>query len=238
MNYENEHLRKSSKRTTSSWLNSLRAAVLGANDGIVSTAGLVIGVASASSSYTAILAAGISGIISGAISMAAGEYVSVSSQRDTELTLIKNEKRHLVNYPTEEREELIKFYEAKGLKRETAERVVSELPDNNAFTAHIEMEFGVNPNDLVSPWRATISSALSFFTGSLIPLSIITLSPSRYRILATFISVIISLTVTGALSAKAGGSSKVKASTRVVAWGIGAMIITYLIGLFIGKNGL
>src|SRR3990167_9561396 len=140
-------------------LNRLRAAVLCANDGIVSIAGLVVGVAGATSSTSILFATGIAGILSGALSMAAGEYVSVSSQRDTEKALLEKESKELKEYPKEELEELTLLYQGKGLRRETSETVAKELTNHDAFAAHIDIELGINPDNLVSPWQAAFASA-------------------------------------------------------------------------------
>lgn len=221
---------------TSNRLNSLRAAVLGSNDGIVSTAGLVVGVAGAAASHEAVLTAGIAGIVAGALSMAAGEYVSVSSQRDSQKALLHKEQRELEKFPEEELEELTRIYEAKGLSRATAEQVARELSAKDAFAAHVDAEFGINPHDLTSPVRAAAASASAFVVGSLIPLAAIVLSPEHLRIPLTFAAVTLALITTGALSARAGGANRRVAAVRVVSWGVGAMLITYAIGLAIGTS--
>ena len=211
-------------------LNWLRAGVLGANDGIVSTAGLVVGVAGATQSISVIITAGMAGIIAGAISMAAGEYVSVSSSRDTEKALLDKERFELKNYPKEELEELAQIYQQKGLSKKTAITVAKELTAHNAEAAHFDAELGIDPHNLTNPWHAAIASALSFLAGAIIPLVVIILPPLHFRIPVTFISVLIALAITGTLSAKIGGANSIKASIRVVAGGALAMAVTYGIG--------
>lgn len=214
--------------------NWLRAAVLGANDGIVSIAGLVVGVAGATNSSLIILTAGIAGIIAGAISMAAGEYVSVSSSRDMEKALLEKESYELENYPKEELEELAQMYEKKGLTKQTAEKVAEELTAKNPLKAHFDIELRIDPENLTNPWHAAIASASSFFLGSMIPLFAITLPPENLRIPFAFVSVVSALILTGTMSAKIGGASVTKAVIRVVTGGILAMAVTYAIGRAFG----
>jgi VIT1/CCC1 family predicted Fe2+/Mn2+ transporter len=211
-------------------LNWLRASVLGANDGIVSIAGLVVGVAGATTSKPAIITAGVAGLLAGALSMAAGEYVSVSTQRDTERALIAKEKWELKHQPKEELEELTHIYETKGLSRKTAVLVANELTTHDAFAAHLDAELGIDPDDLTNPWHAALASALAFTAGAVIPLAAILLPPQNIRIGFTFLAVIIALALTGTLSAKVGGASKRTATIRVVLGGAIAMIVTYAIG--------
>lgn len=215
-------------------LNWLRAAVLGANDGIVSIAGLVVGVASATDSRNIIVTAGLAGLIAGAVSMAAGEYVSVSSQRDSEKALLAMEKYELKNFPEEELAELENIYKNKGLSAETAKQVAEELTRHDPFRAHVEAELGINPDELTNPWHAAIASAAAFTAGATIPLIAILLPPEPTRIWVTFISVVFALTVTGYLSALVGRAKPGKAVSRVVAGGVLAMITTYLIGSLFG----
>jgi len=217
-------------------LNKLRASVLGANDGIVSVAGIVAGVAGATDSKAIILTAGIAGLVAGALSMAAGEYVSVSSQRDTERALLAKEKLELEQYPEEELEELTVIYQGKGLKRESAELIAKELTEHDAYAAHIDAELNIDPNDLNNPWHAAIASSLAFLAGAAIPLLAIIISTNETRLYVVFVSVIIALIITGILSAKAGGANKVVATIRVVLGGSLAMIVTYFIGKFFGSG--
>ena len=216
--------------------NSLRAAVLGANDGIVSVAGIVVGVAGATSSNIAIFTAGIAGLVAGALSMAAGEYVSVSSQRDTERALLEKEKYELENDPEGELQELIDIYKSKGLSDKTATVVATELTQSDAYAAHIDAELGIDPNDLTNPLQASIASAVAFLIGALIPLLTITLVPVKTRLISTFISVLIALIITGIASAHFGGAKKIPATVRVVIGGLVAMAITYGIGHLIGHT--
>lgn len=219
-------------------LNWLRAGVLGANDGIVSLAGLVVGVASATTSRPVILTAGLAGIIAGAISMAAGEYVSVSSSRDTEKALLEKEKYELKHYPQEELHELAGIYERKGLSKQTAMIVAKELSVKDAAAAHFDAELGIDPNNLTDPWHAALASAVSFLIGAVIPLVAILLPSDHVRIPITFFSVLVALVITGIVSAKVGGANVVKATIRVVIGGILAMIVTFGIGKLFGIEGL
>jgi VIT1/CCC1 family predicted Fe2+/Mn2+ transporter len=217
-------------------LNWLRAAVRGANDGIVSIAGLVVGVASATENKGVILTAGLAGVIAGAMSMAAGEYVSVSSQRDSEKALLEMEKYELKHFPSEELVELENIYRNKGLSGRTAKLVAKELTEHDPFRAHVEAELGINPDDLTNPWHAAFASAAAFTVGAAIPMSIILLPPADARIWATFTSVIIALMITGYLSARVGGAKVGRAVARVVTGGALAMIITYFIGKLFGVS--
>lgn len=220
--------------TSGQMLNWLRAAVLGANDGIVSVAALVVGIAGATDNTGFILTAGIAGILSGALSMAAGEYVSVSTQRDTEHALIEKEKHELATMPEQELEELTQIYQSKGLTRPTAENVARELTAHDAFAAHAEAELHIDPDNLTNPWYAAIASAISFTLGALIPLAVMIFTPVAIRIPLTFVAVGIALAVTGAWSAHAGGSGKWRATIRVVIGGTLAMLITFGVGKLFG----
>ena len=221
-------------------LNWLRAAVLGADDGIVSLAGLVVGVAGATTSVSIIFAAGIAGIIAGAISMAAGEYISVSSSRDTEKALLDKERYELQHYPEAELLELACIYEKKGLSKATAMTVAKELSvsDAAAAAAHFDAELGIDPDNLTNPWHAAFASAISFLLGALIPLIAILLPPESLRIPVTFISVLLALFITGIISAKVSGAHVIKATLRVVIGGVLAMIVTYSIGRIFGIKGV
>ena len=219
-------------------LNLLRAAVLGANDGIVSIAGLVVGVAGATTSSSVILTAGVAGIIAGAISMAAGEYVSVSSQRDSEKALLAKEAFELKNYPKEELMELMGIYAKKGLKKDTALLVAKELTAHDAFMAHVDVELGIDPDNLTNPWHAALASSLSFLVGAAIPLIAVIIPPEPLRVPVTFVSVIVALILTGVTSAKLGGSPIIRATLRVVVGGVIAMAVTYGIGNFFHVTGI
>lgn len=226
------------RNTTEQKLNWLRAGVLGANDGIISIAGLTIGVASATTSHVIILTAGLAGIIAGAISMAAGEYVSVSSSKDGQKALLKLEEYELKHYPKEELEELTCIYENKGLSRATALRVAKELTEHDAMKAHFDAELGIDPNNLTSPWHATFASCISFLIGAIIPLLAILLPPPQIRIPVGFIAVVIALILTGTISAKIGKANVMKAVIRVVIGGVFAMAVTYGIGRIFNVAGL
>src|SRR5690606_31888743 len=188
-------------------LNWLRAGVLGANDGIVSVASLVVGVAGATTDNAALLIAGLAGLVGGAVSMALGEYVSVSSQRDTERALIHKEREELRTMPDQELAELTQLYRDRGLSEQTAHRIAIELTEHDALAAHLEVELGIDQNDLVNPWHAAISSAISFTLGALLPLLAILLPPPEWRVPITFVAVLVALAATGTIAAKVGGSS-------------------------------
>ncbi len=215
-------------------LNWLRASVLGADDGIVSIAGLVVGVAGASNSSSTILTAGVAGIVAGAISMAAGEYVSVSSSRDTERALLDKEKTELRDYPVQELEELADIYEKRGLTPKTARTVAEELMAHNAFEAHAEAELHIDPDNLTNPWHAALASAAAFLAGAFIPLLAIIIPPASVRVPVAFIAVLVALAATGVVSARAGGAPVGKATTRVVLGGALAMLVTFGIGKVVG----
>ena len=216
-------------------LNWLRAGVLGANDGIVSTAGLVVGVAGATSSRGAIFTAGLAGLVAGAVSMALGEYVSVSSQRDSESAILELERQELKETPEEELIELAGIYEAKGLAAETAKQVAAELTAHDALAAHAEAELRIDPNALANPFHAAIASAVSFLLGAMLPLLAILLPPPGLRVIVTVVAVLAALAITGLISAKIGGSSARLAITRVVVGGAAGLALTYGIGSLFGN---
>ncbi|MFB9960012.1 VIT1/CCC1 transporter family protein [Agromyces bracchium] len=215
-------------------LNWLRAGVLGANDGIVSVAALVVGVAAATTDVAAILIAGIASVVAGAISMGLGEYVSVSSQRDTEHALIAKEKGELATMPEQELAELTAIYRAKGLSEETADRVARELTEHDALAAHLEAELHISETDVVNPWHAAWASAAAFLTGAVLPMLAILLPPPEWRIITTFVAVVIALAITGWLSAWIGGAPRTRAITRVVVGGALALVVTWIIGALLG----
>jgi VIT1/CCC1 family predicted Fe2+/Mn2+ transporter len=215
-------------------LNWLRAGVLGANDGIVSVAGLVVGVAGATTARGAIFTAGLAGLVAGAVSMALGEYVSVSSQRDSETAQLRKERGELTNVPEAELAELTAIYLAKGLSPATARQVAAELTAHDALAAHAEAELHVDPQDLANPARAAAASALSFLAGAMLPLLAILLPPPGWRIAVTVAVVLVSLAATGAISATIGGSGPRRAVTRVVIGGAAGLALTYGIGHLFG----
>ncbi|MEU1973228.1 VIT family protein [Microbacterium sp. NPDC019599] len=217
-------------------LNWLRAGVLGANDGIVSVASLVVGVAGATTDTPALLLAGVAGLVGGAISMALGEYVSVSSQRDSERALIAKERRELAEMPEAEFEELTELYRARGLSDDTARQVARELTDHDALSAHLEVELHLDADDLVNPWHAAVSSAISFTLGALLPLLAILLPPPEWRVPVTFIAVLVALALTGSVSAQLGGASKGRAAVRLVIGGAIALVATWAIGTLLGTT--
>jgi vacuolar iron transporter family protein len=215
-------------------LNWLRAGVLGADDGIVSTAGIVVGVAAASAARGPIFTAGIAGLAAGALSMAVGEYVSVSTQRDAERAMLDIECEELTEQPRAELDELAAIYEAKGVSPETARKVAEELTDHDAFAAHAEAELGIDPQELTNPWQAALSSAVSFTVGALLPLLAILLPPPSARIPVTVVAVLIALAITGWISAHLGGANPRRAAVRVTIGGALAMAVTYAIGHLVG----
>jgi VIT1/CCC1 family predicted Fe2+/Mn2+ transporter len=217
-------------------LNWLRAGVLGANDGIVSTAGLVVGVAAATTTSSVIFTAGLAGLVAGAVSMALGEYVSVSTQRDTQRVLLQKERQELDEMPDAELDELAGLYAAKGLSAETARVVARELTARDAFAAHVDVELGIDPDDLSNPWQAALSSAVAFTLGALVPLIVIMLPPVGVRVPVAFLSVLIALVLTGTVSAILGGARKRRAVIRVVLGGALAMLVTYGIGQMAGMT--
>jgi len=211
-------------------LSWLRAGVLGANDGIVSVAGIVLGVAGATSARGPILTAGVAGLVAGAVSMALGEYVSVSSQRDSETALLAKERRELEEMPEEELAELAAIYESKGLSPATALTVAQELTAHDALAAHLDAELKLDPDDIPSPWRAAGASAVAFTLGALLPLLAILLPTPEWRVPVTFVGVLVALALTGLISSRIGGSSGRRAVLRVLIGGALGLAATYAIG--------
>ena len=219
-------------------LNWLRAGVLGANDGIVSVAAVVVGVAGATTSSSAILTAGVASLVGGAVSMALGEYVSVSSQSDSERALIAKERQELVDQPEDELAELAGLYQARGLTPATARQVAEELTAHDALGAHLSAELNIDPHDVVSPWHAAFASAAAFLVGALLPLVVVLVAPTAWRVPATFLAVLVALGVTGATGANLGQSSKRRAAVRVVVGGALALAATYSVGALLGASGV
>ncbi|GAA4873717.1 VIT1/CCC1 transporter family protein [Actinomycetospora straminea] len=215
-------------------LNWLRAGVLGANDGIVSTAGLVVGVAGATIERGPIATAGIAGLVAGAVSMALGEYVSVSSQRDAERAQLAKETRELRESPEQELAELAALYEDKGLSPSTARQVAVELTEHDALGAHLEAELHLDPDELTSPWRAAGASAVSFVTGALLPLVAVLATPPTWRVPVTVAVVLLALGLAGWLGARLGGATSRRAVVRVVVGGALGLAVTYGIGWLVG----
>ncbi len=217
-------------------LNWLRAGVLGANDGIVSTAGLVIGVAAATTDRGAVLTAGLAGLAAGAMSMAVGEYVSVSTQRDSEKALIAKEIRELDEEPEAELAELAGIYRGKGLSADLALEVAQQLTAKDALAAHAEVELRIDPENYTNPWHAAWASMAAFTIGALLPLFAIVLPPTAWRIPVTVVAVVLALAFTGLVSARLGRSDAKRATVRVVIGGLLAMAVTYGIGALMGTQ--
>ena len=221
---------------TNATLNKLRAAVLGANDGVVSISSLVMGVAGANGEWRAIFIAGLAALVAGALSMAVGEYVSVSSQSDAEKSFIAREKQLLKENPETELEELAVAYVHQGVSEKTAHVVARELTAKNPLSAHLRTHFNLDENDINSPTHAAVSSFLAFTVGGLIPFLTIILVPASARVWATTVAVVITLFVVGYLSASVGGASRKKAMFRVLFGGLAAMAITYGVGFLFGTS--
>ncbi|NUP58214.1 MAG: VIT family protein [Pseudarthrobacter sp.] len=219
-------------------LNWLRAGVLGANDGIVSVAAIVVGVAGATADTGPILAAGAAGLVGGAVSMALGEYVSVGSQSDSQRALIEKERLELAEEPEEELAELTAIYQAKGLTPETAAKVAEELTAHDALAAHLSAELNIDETDIVSPWHAAFASAVAFTIGAVLPMLAILLPPPEIRVPLTFAAVLAALALTGAVGAWIGGGSKTRAAGRVVVGGALALAATFIIGNLLGASGV
>ncbi|MFE9864437.1 VIT family protein [Streptomyces sp. NPDC005506] len=219
-------------------LNWLRAAVLGANDGVVSTAGIVVGVAGATGDRGALLTAGLAGLLAGSLSMAAGEYVSVSTQRDSEQAALATEKRELQETPEAELAELTGLLEGKGLSREVAREAALQLTERDALRAHAEVELGIDPDDLTNPWHAAGASFLAFTAGALLPLLAIVLPSSSLRLLITVLAVLAALALTGWWSARLGDAAVGRAVLRNMGGGAVAMGVTYAAGVLLGAVGV
>jgi VIT1/CCC1 family predicted Fe2+/Mn2+ transporter len=229
-----EHADEPHSESVTGLLNRLRAGVLGANDGIVSVAGIVMAFAAATTDRHAILLGGVAGLVAGALSMAAGEYVSVSSQRDTERALIRKETRELAEEPEEELAELAELYRRKGLSPGLATQVAQELTGGDALRAHLDIELGIDPDELISPWQAAGASMGAFVLGAALPLLTILLFPGDARAIVTLVAVTLALAATGFSSARIGGAPPGRAVVRNMVGGLLAMGVTYLIGSLVG----
>ena len=216
--------------------NWLRAAVLGANDGIISVSSLAIGVAAASTTRDPILLASTAGLVAGALSMAAGEYVSVSSQTDTEKADIEREKQELASMPDEELKILAEIYERRGLKKETALQVAKELTEADALGSHARDELGINEMSQAKPAQAALASGAAFTVGGLLPLMVTLFAPVKNMEYFLYGFTMFSLVILGVVSAKTGGSSVAKAIARIVIWGTVAMGLSALVGYLFGVN--
>lgn len=217
-------------------LNWLRAGVLGANDGIVSVAATVVGVAGATSAVAPVAIAGTAAVVGGAVSMALGEYVSVSSSSDSQKALIAKERRELDEDPEGELEELVELYEADGLSRPTAELVARELTEKDALTAHLRMELGMAEDDVVSPWHAAGASFIAFLLGALLPFLTIVLAPVDIRVPLTFGITLVALALTGWVGAWLGGANPLRPVVRVVLGGALALGLTFAVGAWLGTS--
>ncbi|WP_454747938.1 VIT1/CCC1 transporter family protein [Ciceribacter selenitireducens] len=212
----------------------LRAAVLGANDGIVSTASLVVGVASASAGSSEVLVAGIAGLVAGAMSMAAGEYVSVSSQSDTEQADLGRERKELETQPEFEREELAQIYVARGVAPELARQVADQLMAKDALGAHAHDELGISEMTTARPSQAALTSAATFAVGAALPLLMVIVSPANLLVWTVSVASLLFLALLGAVGARAGGANVARATLRVTFWGAFAMALTAGIGAVVG----
>ncbi len=216
--------------------NWLRAAVLGANDGILSTASIAIGVAAASEIRDPIVLATLAGLVAGALSMAAGEYVSVSSQTDIESADIQREKQELIDDPEMELLMLARIYEKRGLKKETALQVAKEFTEHDALGAHVRDELGINEISQANPIQAAIASGAAFTGGGSLPFIVVLLAPLTGMEYYLYVFATLFLIILGAIAAKAGGSSILKAVARITFWGTVAMGLTAFVGYLFGVN--
>lgn len=208
--------------------------MLGANDGIVSVAAVVVGVAAATPMLAPILTAGAAAVVGGAISMALGEYVSVASARDSQTALIAKERRELAEMPEQELAELAAIYQAKGLSAETARRVAVELTEHDALAAHLEAELHIDENEVLKPWQAAWASAISFLLGAVLPMLAIVLPPAELRVPIAFAATLVALALTGWLGARLGRSPALRPTLRVVIGGALALAVTFGIGALLG----
>lgn len=218
-------------------LNWLRAGVLGANDGIVSTAGLVVGVAGATADGRTLLVAGTAGLVAGALSMAGGEYVSVSTQRDTERAALHTEAQELAEMPHEELDELTDFLLERSLDRELARQAAVQLTEQDALVAHARLELGIDPDAPANPWHAAWASLVAFTVGALLPLLAIVLPPPAWRVPVTWVAVTLALVLTGVVSARLGRAPAWRAVARNVVVGTLAMGLTFAAGTLLGRFG-
>ena len=214
----------------------LRAAVLGANDGILSTTSLAIGIAAASHTRNPIILAALAGLVAGAMSMAAGEFVSVSSQSDVETADLERERNELETMPDIELNELSKIYEEQGLDKDLAMQVATQLTSRNALEAHAREELGINEFTKPKPLQAALASALSFISGGLLPLMVSIFAPLKLMVISQYAFAIVFLAISGTIAAKVGGSRVVKSVLRICFWGTVAMGVTALVGYLFGVN--
>ena len=228
------HTQEEHTKSLGDQLNWLRAGVLGANDGLVSTAGIVVGVAGATSTVSTIFTAGLAGLVAGSLSMAGGEYVSVSTQRDTEQAAIELEKWELENLPEQELDELTQIYEARGISPELARQVAEEVTARDALRAHSELELNIDPDALTSPWHAAGASFLAFAVGGVIPAAAILVPIDTWNVVICVVAVLIGLVITGYVSARLGKAEAKPAVLRNVVVGSLTMAITWIVGRITG----
>lgn len=235
-NEEWPHEDEPHESSLASRLNWLRAGVLGANDGIISTAGLVVGVAGATTDRSWLLVTGLAGLVAGAFSMAGGEYASVSAQRDTERAALAKERWELQHLPEEELLELVGLLQAQGLSLDVAQRAAHELTESDALAAHARLELGIDAHEQTNPWHAAISSFIAFGLGAMLPLLAIVLPSTSLRVPITMITVAAALALTGFVSARLGGSNPAHPMLRNVVVGALTMSVTYVVGMAIGTT--
>lgn len=213
----------------------LRAAVLGANDGIISTASLIVGVATAASAPHEIFVAGAAGLVAGATAMAAGEYVSVSSQSDSETAALAQERQEQIGQPAAELDELAQIYVARGVEPALARQVAKQMMAKDAFGSHVRDELGLTPNVVARPIQAAVASAAAFSTGAALPLAIALVVPTASIIIAVSTGSLVGLAALGALGASVGGAPLFKPTVRVTFWGAVALAATAAIGHLVGR---
>ena len=219
-----------------STLNWLRAGVLGANDGIVSTAAIIFGVAGASAAHGTIMLAGIAAVVAGAMSMAVGEYVSVSTQRDLEEAELEREKIELARNPERQLAILVRLFEQRGVEPEVAAEVAREMSEKDALSVHARAELGIDPDNVTSPWSAALASMFSFLVGGAIPIAALLLSPRAIEIWVAGVAVVIAMGLTGFVSARLGRAPVMRSIVRNVAGGLIALAITYGVGSLAGTQ--
>lgn len=234
MSYETHNAQQDSGLAAK--LNWLRAGVLGANDGIVSTAGIIVGVVAAGSSASAILTAGVAAVTAGAVSMALGEYVSVSAQRDTERELVTIHREAHEKDPASETKDIVTSLQELGMSRATALTAAEEMSPQQRLAGHLRVELGLDEEDLTSPWAAAGASALSFVLGSILPLIVAIVAPQGAKAWMTIVATLMALAITGSISARISEGSRTKAVTRLVAGGGLALLVTFGIGWVFGTT--
>ncbi len=223
------------KQTLAQRINIIRAGVMGSNDGILSVAGIVIGVAGATSNTFSIFISGIAGMIAGTVSMAMGEYVSVNSESDSQKNAVERQRKALHDNYDSEFNIVKQKYINSGISDELATKATSEMMDQDALVTTVREKYGFNVNQFTSPYAAAIASMVSFPTGSILPLVAISLFPANIKVVATFIAVLIALSITGYTAAMLSNANRFKSTIRNVASGMLTMLVTYLIGLLVGS---